>query len=191
MCCVSTPPCVENTERDREFTYIGRGGGVWIWWFLSEVTLPLATSEKSWWLSGMKLLGGRREATAVYVCVGERKGQRRWCRRDNPWWFQCVCTCVWVCVCVCVSVSVAHTTVAGLRSISSSNFAICCMSLALKQMKSESERHRSNPTSQSVKSVWLNKATVDTEMAWGCQNVRNQSMLLATTWAQIVIVSVW
>lgn len=31
-----------------------------------------------------------------------------------------------------VSVSVAHTTVAGLRSISSSNFTICCMSLALE-----------------------------------------------------------
>lgn len=31
---------------------------------------------------------------------------------------------------VCAGVSVAHTTVAGLRSISSSNFTICWMSLA-------------------------------------------------------------
>lgn len=30
------------------------------------------------------------------------------------------------------TVSVAHTTVAGLRSISSSSFTICCMSFALE-----------------------------------------------------------
>lgn len=108
-----------------------------------------ADSEKTQWLSGFKLVG---RATGVFVCVAVETvmcsclrvvgGDQRW-SDSAP-----ACVCVFVCVrggggsCV----SVAHTTVAGLRSISSSNFTICCMSLALQEMKTQLDRRRRTPS---------------------------------------------
>lgn len=77
--------------------------------------------------------------------------------RGNGWWswyrvigqsmlFLQLLVCV--CVMACVSVSVIHTTVAGLRSISSSNFTICCMSLALERMKPVSQSFPRRPVTQ-------------------------------------------
>lgn len=69
------------------------------------------------------------------------------------------------CVCVCVSVSAIHTTVAGLRPISSSNFTICCMSLALERKKPVGQRLRF-PTDASYHKCQPHTRRADYEICW-------------------------